>query len=152
MTRISYELDGMPTPTIPGFRVTFPPAVTLESSRWNDLLPGNLPSIWQADADLLFWDFQLSVGDSIGNITRSSAIDRATNRLQEISLKFQKYDEIVFYNYHAGSQNFLNGSDKVSGLRPGPHDSSNWDDLIKSNVAIVLDYRKQIINHCNMPD
>jgi hypothetical protein len=56
-----------------------------------------------------------------------------------MGLKFQKNDKTIILNYHAGSQNFLNSSDEVSGLRPGPHDSSNCNDLIKSNVAVVLD-------------
>ena len=88
---------------------------------------------------LLFWDFQFAVGHGLCDIAGVSAIDRASNRLEKNQDKYTNFIEILIETHHASTQDLLDSSSQITCLGSAPHDASNVDNFIESNVAIVLD-------------
>ena len=68
----------------------------------------------------LVWDFQFTILDFLDQILWVLAIDGATNRA-------------------SGAEHFLHGAFQFASHTAGTHGSGDFDDLIKGQVAIVLD-------------
>lgn len=54
--------------------------------------------------------------------------------------KYMDFLQQLLATHHAGAQDLLDSSSQVTGLGPTPHDASNVDNFVESNVAIVFNW------------